>query len=568
MTSLRTEPRGCRRRRPHPLATDRLAAARLSRGVPELRRAGRVPLGGVGRSRSAASAAHGRPRRRRAAQDRRERRAVRRPHAAAARRGRHATRAPRFTLVGRLQYRYADGTWNEWHALFDSGDGAQKSGWLSEDNGRYVVAFDAPLDDAACRRPTQLQPGAPLTRRRPELDASPRSSPRRLIAAAGRAAEAAEPRARLRRRRPAHRAAARSARSTTPTRRGRAGRSAARSRSSELAMTGLREAQREDARRPQRCSARAAARALQVKLATTQSIVCAPVQGGGRPTSQQGTSAATSRTTRRATAASRRSRSAALGTLALGSAEPLPWQVVGYVERCEVRRSSDDDEQTLLARVPALPPQRGLRLPRRRRGRLELDARRSPARRSAFGDERQARRRALPEALRLRRQGHLRARRVLLAARRATSARANTDYAGTGAASAKRLNRERDRRARARARSSGRRARRCSADAVLKRVPPRARQARGAAARRAADGLRAASLLAKVFFWVFIVVVVLMLFRCGSGGGRGRLQRDAQHLRRGVAGVPELPEQPAAAAAAVARGGGSFGGFSSGGGHK
>ena len=23
-----------------------------------------------------------------------------------------------FTLVGRLQYRYAEGTWNEWHALF------------------------------------------------------------------------------------------------------------------------------------------------------------------------------------------------------------------------------------------------------------------------------------------------------------------------------------------------------------------------------------------------------------------------------------------------------------------
>ncbi|MCG3188561.1 MAG: hypothetical protein LKCHEGNO_00622 [Burkholderiaceae bacterium] len=76
-----------------------------------------------------------------------------------------------FTLVGRLQYGYAsgplasaapspppagagstgkagstlDGTWNEWHALFDSG----KSGWLSEDNGAYVIAFDAPLQGAA-----------------------------------------------------------------------------------------------------------------------------------------------------------------------------------------------------------------------------------------------------------------------------------------------------------------------------------------------------------------------------------------------------------------------------------
>jgi hypothetical protein len=46
-----------------------------------------------------------------------------------------------FTLVGRLQYAYEGGTWNEWHALFDNG----RSAWLSEDNGAYVVAFDAPL---------------------------------------------------------------------------------------------------------------------------------------------------------------------------------------------------------------------------------------------------------------------------------------------------------------------------------------------------------------------------------------------------------------------------------------
>ncbi|MCW5637213.1 MAG: DUF4178 domain-containing protein [Rubrivivax sp.] len=45
-----------------------------------------------------------------------------------------------FTLVGRLQYGYEGGTWNEWHALFDNG----RSGWLSEDNGAYVMAFEAP----------------------------------------------------------------------------------------------------------------------------------------------------------------------------------------------------------------------------------------------------------------------------------------------------------------------------------------------------------------------------------------------------------------------------------------
>ena len=63
-----------------------------------------------------------------------------------------------FTLLGRLQYRYDGGTWNEWHALFDSG----KSGWLSEDNGRHVLAFDAPLADGTAPDPATLHPGTPV----------------------------------------------------------------------------------------------------------------------------------------------------------------------------------------------------------------------------------------------------------------------------------------------------------------------------------------------------------------------------------------------------------------------
>lgn len=47
-----------------------------------------------------------------------------------------------FTLVGRAQYRYPDGAWSEWHALFDGESG--KSAWLSEDNGAYVMAFEQP----------------------------------------------------------------------------------------------------------------------------------------------------------------------------------------------------------------------------------------------------------------------------------------------------------------------------------------------------------------------------------------------------------------------------------------
>lgn len=48
-----------------------------------------------------------------------------------------------FGIVGRLQLGYSGGSWNEWHALFDSG----KSAWLAEDNGQFVVSFDAPLSE-------------------------------------------------------------------------------------------------------------------------------------------------------------------------------------------------------------------------------------------------------------------------------------------------------------------------------------------------------------------------------------------------------------------------------------
>ena len=48
----------------------------------------------------------------------------------------------RFTVVGRLQYRYAEGHWTEWHLAF--GDGRLAS--LSEDNGAYVLG--APVAQA------------------------------------------------------------------------------------------------------------------------------------------------------------------------------------------------------------------------------------------------------------------------------------------------------------------------------------------------------------------------------------------------------------------------------------
>ncbi len=42
-----------------------------------------------------------------------------------------------FSLVGRLQYQYGEGTWTEWHALLADGSSA----WLAEDNGAYVFSL-------------------------------------------------------------------------------------------------------------------------------------------------------------------------------------------------------------------------------------------------------------------------------------------------------------------------------------------------------------------------------------------------------------------------------------------
>jgi hypothetical protein len=49
-----------------------------------------------------------------------------------------------FTLVGRLQYKYAQGTWTEWYAVLDDG----KPAFLSEDNGAYVFSLPTSLQRA------------------------------------------------------------------------------------------------------------------------------------------------------------------------------------------------------------------------------------------------------------------------------------------------------------------------------------------------------------------------------------------------------------------------------------
>ncbi|MGE0310875.1 MAG: DUF4178 domain-containing protein [Lautropia sp.] len=58
-----------------------------------------------------------------------------------------------FALIGRLQYRYDAGTWNEWRMLLDDG----RECWLSEDNGQFVVT--APVGPQAVPAFDALVPG-------------------------------------------------------------------------------------------------------------------------------------------------------------------------------------------------------------------------------------------------------------------------------------------------------------------------------------------------------------------------------------------------------------------------
>ena len=240
-----------------------------------------------------------------------------------------------FTLVGRLQYAYEGGTWNEWHALFDNG----RSAWLSEDNGAYVVAFDAPLPaDAPALKDLQAGQRVMADGRVWDVASVTRT---KLLAAQGELP------------RPPHlqgefvvvdlRNSAGEVATLDGSDPSALGWSVGRSVAlSELALTGLRESSEKTlGSRSLECPN--CGTALQVKLASTQSITChqcstvvdvsAGVGGELRHYQQNnvGESGAEPLIPLGRT-----------GKLGLGG-EPADWQVVGYQERCDVPDSSEDE---------------------------------------------------------------------------------------------------------------------------------------------------------------------------------------------------------------------------------
>ena len=459
-----------------------------------------------------------------------------------------------FTLVGRLQYRYADGTWNEWHTLFDGGGETGKAAWLSEDNGRYVMAFDAPLSGSAPSAES-LRVGAALALEgqrwavasvtvakliaaQGELSFAPQLVRGFVVAdlrnTAGEVAtldysDAARPRWSI-------------------------GRSVA---LDELALAGL-AGGAEKTLKARGVPCPSCGTALALKLSTTLSIVChqchavVDVSGGvggdlAHYAQQNGSEPQIPL--------------GSMGSLALGGGKLLPWQVVGYVERCEVPGSSDD-EQVFWREYLLYHRNEGFAFL------VDADDGWSwtlpitgvPETAGEAVKYRGAQYRKLYDYT-----GKVTY--VLgefywkLEREQLTS---NTDYRGTGQFASRQLNRERTGDAGAEGAtqevvwSAGEA---ISSDAVLKafRLAPE----KSAALQRDVSPTsgNAASLLAKLFFWGFLIVVLLILFRCDSSS-------ENCDALRSTYGEASAEYRNCLNQRSSRTSGGSWGGYSSGGGHK
>jgi ribosomal protein S27AE len=246
----------------------------------------------------------------------------------------------RFMLVGRLQFGTDAGPWNEWHALFDNG----RSGWLSEDNGRYVFAFDAPVP-AGTPLPERLQAGSPVTvDGRPWRVASVVRAT--LLAAQG---ELVQPP-------PSDRAIVVSDLRNTADEVGTlesvdgrlTGWSTGRSvRLADLGMSGLRESgiggAGEKTLKAQSPPCPNCGAPLKITLATTQSVVCDSCKSVVDLSQGIGPDMAHYAQVNRTEPGIPLGRT---GTLPIPSgAAPLPWQVVGYMERMELMSDGSDEAE-------------------------------------------------------------------------------------------------------------------------------------------------------------------------------------------------------------------------------
>ncbi|MEO8278683.1 MAG: DUF4178 domain-containing protein [Ideonella sp.] len=458
-----------------------------------------------------------------------------------------------FTLIGRQQFGTEQGSWNEWHSLFDLGaDGAApRVAWLSEDNGRYVMAFDAPLPGplpalGSLTAGRQLEIGgqiwsvasivrAKLLAAEGELPAPPAAeftvadfrNPQGEVATLD-DGDPQQPRWSL-------------------------GRSVA---LSELAMRGLAEAS-EKTLKARTVECPNCGTSLQVKLESSQSIVCSNCKAVVDISAGVGGDLQHYVQTNSPHGALPLIPLGSSGSFRFDSATLVPWQVVGYAERFELPDDPDDERVfwreyllynrsagftflvdseegwSWVAPITGVPQAAGSGAVRYR----------DVAYRKQYDEYRAQVSYVLGEFYwRVERDQQT----------------LNTDYIGTGSAASKRLNREQ---------SAGGTAQEIvwsagetlAASAVLKAFGlPGAMQA--AIKRDAAPvSLNPSGLLAKAFLVLFLIAVLFALFRCDGDD-------DCNSLR---ASYGESSNEYKNCLVGRSRtGGGAFGGFSSGGFHK
>ncbi len=480
-----------------------------------------------------------------------------------------------FTLVGRLQYRYAEGTWNEWHALFDAGDGGGRSGWLSEDNGHYVIAFDAPLTGAVPAA-AELKVGSQvLVEGRAWSVAS--VSVAKLLAVQGELpqppnlargfvvsdlrntggevgtldySDGAQPRWSV-------------------------GRPIA---ISELAMSGLADAAEKTLKgRAIECPNCGAS--VPVTLATTQSVVCPQCRSVIDLVGKTGDGVgAQLQHYAQQNGIEPQLPLGSIGTFSFGKAQPLPWQIVGYVERCEVDTGGDEAqsfwrEYLLYNRIEGLAfivdAQDGWSWSTPITGVPEVAGNGVRYRGADF--------RKLYDYIGM--VTYVLGEFYWQVARNQRTW--NSDYQGTGSAASRRLNRE--------ATAAGQGGAEATQEIVwsagetmsVEQVMSGFKLAPAQHAALARDALPTSlggSLLGKIMLWVVIAIVVLMVVRCSTGGGRrncgdtlatyGAASQEYQScLNSNRSGGWFWPWFTGYGGGSRSSGG-SFGGFSSGGGHK
>ena len=245
-----------------------------------------------------------------------------------------------FAVVGRVQRGSELGNWNEWHLLFDTGADAERPrvAWLSEDNGQFVLSLEAPLNETP---PSDPQVGLPLTL------AGQRWQVAAVVDAAVRAAEGELPRV------------PRSGRIVElRNEQGEVGSLEFRDDGppvwsvgrgvalADLALQGLRttaegESVAEVAFKGRSIACPSCGSPLEPKLAQTRSMVCAQCQAlvelpEGDATALGFTAQSPDNPPLIALGAT--------GTLAIEPGQPLPWQVVGYQERRDLPEDAEDEQ--------------------------------------------------------------------------------------------------------------------------------------------------------------------------------------------------------------------------------